>query len=1034
MLTLINLVESTIYTGESNDPDHIKRRIYHVIAMEAITCTSSMAATEFITHTIEILVEVASEVNNVSVEKACFSELASYLNRLVPLLKELNKKDLSNAEKVFVEILNQQVRLAKQLTTECSKKNKVYLLISCRSITKRIQDITREISRALTLIPFSQLQISSTMMQEITQLCETMQSVEFKTAIADEMILEKIESGIHERNVDRSYANNLLVSIAQILGISTERSELKKEFEEFKNEIENAHLRKNQAEAIQMDQIIALLERADATSSEEEKQKKYLSKRTSLGSQPLEPLQSFYCPITREVMIDPVETSSGHTFERTAIEKWLSDSTSCPLTGIPLDNLTLRSNRTLRQSIEEWKDRNTMITIALIKPKLSNPENDEVISCLEQLQSLCEEREIHREWIVLENYIPTLVDLLGGKNLEIRTRTLVLLSILSKDSDDAKDRISRVNGVIESVVRSLGRRIAEGKLAVELLLELSKNETLKRNIGNVQGCILLLVTMSNSEDNQASINAQKLLDCLAFCDQNVIQMAKANYFTHLLQRLSSGSEEVKMIMVRTLAEMEFTDHSKSSLFEKGALVPLLEMVSNGNPRMKETAAKALCNLSTLQKNSTQMIANGAVTPLVNLLYNHTSSHCLQDEVASIIMHLATSTMLQNSKNAPVSLFESGEDIDRLLSFVVCTRPLVQERLLHAVFAMCHSPIGSTVKAKLRQNSEHEQALVVLCDNENPNVRANAVKLMFCLTEDGEDKEIIDRMGEQLIDSLIKIIKSSSDLEEIASAMGIISNLTESTHLTNSLVQADGLTVISSRLQTQNGPHKKHLTENAVGSLCHFTNPANKQSQKKFAESGLIPLLVQFLDTGTGVTKRKAAISLAHLSKASIDLTRPIPNRGLLFRCFSPPSESKCPVHQGICDVETSFCLVSANAVPPLVTLLGDSDCDVCEASLDALLTLIEAERLQYGCKVLGEANAIPEIIKLLNSSNNSNLQEKVLGELERIFRLVEYKQKYGKLAHMPLVDLTQRGNSRTKSLAARILGQLDVLHDQSSYF
>ena len=131
-----------------------------------------MAATEFITHTIEILVEVASEVNNVSVEKACFSELASYLNRLVPLLKELNKKDLSNAEKVFVEILNQQVRLAKQLTTECSKKNKVYLLISCRSITKRIQDITRETSRALTLIPFSQLQISSTMMQEISQLCE----------------------------------------------------------------------------------------------------------------------------------------------------------------------------------------------------------------------------------------------------------------------------------------------------------------------------------------------------------------------------------------------------------------------------------------------------------------------------------------------------------------------------------------------------------------------------------------------------------------------------------------------------------------------------------------------------------------------------------------------------------------------------------------------------------------------------------------------------------------------------------------------
>ncbi|KAJ0837418.1 hypothetical protein HanRHA438_Chr16g0778001 [Helianthus annuus] len=112
------------------------------------------------------------------------------------------------------------------------------------------------------------------MKRDLGQLCDVMQSVEFKTAVADEMILEKIESGIQERNVDRTYANNLLVSIAQAHGISTERSSLKKEFEDFKSEIENAQLRKDQAEAIQMDQIIALLERADATCSPEEKERK----------------------------------------------------------------------------------------------------------------------------------------------------------------------------------------------------------------------------------------------------------------------------------------------------------------------------------------------------------------------------------------------------------------------------------------------------------------------------------------------------------------------------------------------------------------------------------------------------------------------------------------------------------------------------------------------------------------------------------------------------------------------------------------
>lgn len=98
----------------------------------------------------------------------------------------------------------------------------------------------------------------------------------------------------------------------------------------------------------------------------------------------------------------------------------------------------------------------------------------------------------------------------------------------------------RVDNAIEAVVRSLGRRVAERKLAVALLLELSKCNVVRDCIGKVQGCILLLVTMSTSDDIQAARDAQALLENLSFSDQNVIQMAKANYFKHLLQRLSTG--------------------------------------------------------------------------------------------------------------------------------------------------------------------------------------------------------------------------------------------------------------------------------------------------------------------------------------------------------------------------------------------------------------------------------------------------------------------------------------------------------------
>ncbi|CAK9137215.1 unnamed protein product [Ilex paraguariensis] len=981
------------------------------------------------------IVDVVLATENVLIEKGSFAQLASYLGRIIPLLKEFNRQNInSQGLNNVIDILNRELKVAKQLIMDCSKRNKVYLLVNCRSIAKRVEDTTREISRALSLIPFASLDISSGIIEDISQLCESMRTAEFKTAIVEEEILEKIESGIQERNVDRSYANNLLISIAEAIGISTEPSALKKEFQEFKTEIENAQLRKDQAEAIQLDQIIALLERADATSSPKEKELKYLSKRHSLGNQPLEPLQSFYCPITREVMVDPVETSSGHTFERSAIEKWFAEGNNlCPLTMIPLDTIMLRPNKTLRQSIEEWKDRNTMITIASMKPKLLSREEVEVLHCLEQLQDLCEQRDLHREWVVLENYIPNLIELVGARNRDIRNRALVILYILAKDSDNTKEKISIVDNAIESIVRSLGRRIEEGKLAVALLLELSKNELVRDCVANVQGCIFLLVTMSSSDDSQAARDARELLENLSFSDDNVIQMAKANYFRYLLQRLSSGPEDVKMKMATTLAEMELTDHNKSSLFENGILGPLIELVSCDDIEMKTVAVKALQNLSSLPKNGQQMIRQGAVVPLLDLLYRHTSSPKLREHVAATIAHLAISTVSPDSHETRVSMLETDEEICRLFSLINLTGPSIQENILCAFFALCQSPSATNVKAKLTQCSA-VQVLVHLCEIDNLGVRANATKLLFCLTNDGDETTVLEHVDQKSIETLLRIIKTSNDEEEIASVMGIISNLPKSPQITDWLLEAGGLPIICRFLPDgkHNGPHKNQLIENAVGAISHFTVPTNQQSQKKAAEARIIHVLVQLLDVGTSLTKRRAAISLAQFSESSLRLSRPIPKRQGLW-CFSPPLEAGCPVHRGICNVESSFCLLEAGALEPLVRVLGEPDPLVCEASLDALLTLIEGERLQSGSKVLAEANAIPLIIRLL-STPSPGLQEKVLNSLERIFRLVEYKQRYGLSAQMPLVDLTQRGNGTMKSLAARILAQLNVLHEQSSYF
>ncbi|KAF2324916.1 hypothetical protein GH714_021240 [Hevea brasiliensis] len=650
-----------------------------------------------------------------------------------------------------------------------------------------------------------------------------------------------------------------------------------------------------------------------------------------------------------------------------------------------------------------------MITIASMKPRLKSEEDEEVLNCLEQLEDLCVERDQHREWVILENYIPVLVQLLGEKNRDIRNRALVILYILAKDSDDAKERVANADNAIEFIVRSLGRRIGEGKLAVALLLELSKFTLVRDYIGKVQGCILLLVTMSGSDDSQAATDAQELLENLAFSDQNIIRMAKANYFKHLLQHLSTGPEDVKMIMVSTLAEMELTDHNKASLFEGGVLSPLLHLVSDSDLEMKKVAIKALRNLSSLPANGLQMIREGAVRALLDLLVRHISSSSgLREHVAATIMHLAESTVSQGSNPTPISLLESDEDALMLFSLISWTGPDVQQNILRIFYALCQSPSASNIKTKLTECSA-VQVLAQLCEQENQNVRANAVKLFCCLVEGGDEATILEHVGQKCLETLLRIIQSSTDMVEIASAMGIISNLPENSQVTQWLLNAGALPVIVRILPNskQIDPHNNWLVENAVGAICRFTVPTNLEWQKKAAEAGVIP--IEFTEVESANTKTQGVLVLL------------CSTRNWLQDSW------------GVCTVESSFCLVEADAIRPLVRVLEDPDPRACEASLDALLTLIDAERLQSGGKVLAEANAIPSIIKFLSSSTPT-LQEKALNALERIFRLPEFKQKYGPSAQMPLVDLTQRGNSSMKSLSARILAHLNVLHDQSSYF
>lgn len=76
-----------------------------------------------------------------------------------------------------------------------------------------------------------------------------------------------------------------------------------------------------------------------------------------------EPPDAFMCPITKEIMLDPVVDKEGNSYERAAIMKWLSGSATTtphntsPVTRNPLSQDDLTENRALKNAIHEYYEK-----------------------------------------------------------------------------------------------------------------------------------------------------------------------------------------------------------------------------------------------------------------------------------------------------------------------------------------------------------------------------------------------------------------------------------------------------------------------------------------------------------------------------------------------------------------------------------------------------------------------------------------------------------------------------------------------------
>lgn len=160
----------------------------------------------------------------------------------------------------------------------------------------------------------------------------------------------------------------------------------------------------------------------------------------------IEPLyDAFVCPLTNQVMRDPVTLENGQTFEREAIEKWFKECREsgrrllCPLTLQELRSTELNPSMALRNTIEEWTARNEAAQLDMARRSLNmgSPEN-ETLQALKYVQHICRRSRSNKHTVRNAGLIPMIVDMLKSSSRKVRCRALETLRVVVEEDDENK--------------------------------------------------------------------------------------------------------------------------------------------------------------------------------------------------------------------------------------------------------------------------------------------------------------------------------------------------------------------------------------------------------------------------------------------------------------------------------------------------------------------------------------------------------------------------------------------------------------------
>ncbi|KAF3594434.1 hypothetical protein DY000_02023600 [Brassica cretica] len=345
----------------------------------------------------------------------------------------------------------------------------------------------------------------------------------------------------------------------------------------------------------------------------------------------------FLCPVSLELMKDPVIVSTGQTYERAYIQRWIDcGNLTCPKTQQKLQNFTLTPNYVLRSLISRWCTEHNieqpangrcgdMSMIRSLVRSLSNRSLEERRNAVSEIRSMSKRSTDNRIMIAEAGAIPVLVNLLTTSE-DVATQENAITCLLNLSIYENNKELIMFAGAVTSIVQVLRAGTMEAREnAAATLFSLSLADENKIIIGG-SGAIPALVDLLENGTPRGKKDAATALFNLCIYQGNKGRAVRAGIVPALVKMLSETSSHRMMVdeALTILSVLASNLDAKSAMVKANTLPALIGILQTGQGRDRENAAAILLSLCKRDNERLVLIGRlGAVVPLMELSKNGT---------------------------------------------------------------------------------------------------------------------------------------------------------------------------------------------------------------------------------------------------------------------------------------------------------------------------------------------------------------------------------------------------------------------------